>query len=647
MDYRLDIDGLRAIAVSIVIGFHLDLAAFSGGHVGVDVFFVLSGFLITSIIYGQIKKSSFSLVDFYLKRVCRIFPALYVTVFFTFIAAYFILYPDDFERFSLSAVATVLSFSNFVFWSESGYWDVSSTSKALLHTWSLGVEEQFYLIWPAVMIGLFKINKTSAKVFFAISVAAVALSITYSTADLSGAFYLLPARIFQFSLGAFLAVFIYKKSESDLIFIKTFREVILLIGLILLSWSTFYLDDQILYPGLYALIPTTGAAFIILSGSSYSGQGHIGRLLLENKLSIWVGRISYSLYLVHWPVIVFYRYLTNYEITVLEVLFLISLTIILGSLLHYFVEKKFYAHRFSNSGIISKENNTPKILTATISSALMLTLVSIHSWTNDGWAWRFDKEIYSADDVRDAIKSRLTDYSKACFTNKWSDEEKCRVKGRDTILFIGNSHEPDGFNFMSSGYPKKIHSSNVVNFGSINECRDLSPVEGKWKTTNINCQDRLTGLFNQDFISELDFIVYSAHHTFMYWNHRPWEMVRDIKKVNPKVEVIVIGDYLETKVPCVRITNMNGSSDSCFSSDNVAYEASNVEDQDLYKAYGPLIDLYIDQLDLLCTGSDFSTCKSKTDNGVLYSYDNHHKSLEFSAMAGKIYAKRNPSLFDK
>ena len=150
--YRADIDGMRAIAVTLVTLFHLNIQSLAGGYIGVDIFFVISGFLISSIIWTKKSRGEFRLRDFYLGRIRRLLPPLYATVLVTFVAAGFILLPDDFARFSRSAIATLFSVSNILFYFEAGYWDTSSHLKPLLHTWSLGVEEQFYLIWPLFII---------------------------------------------------------------------------------------------------------------------------------------------------------------------------------------------------------------------------------------------------------------------------------------------------------------------------------------------------------------------------------------------------------------------------------------------------------------------------------------------------------------
>lgn len=646
MKYRLDIDGLRAIAVTIVISFHLGFSSFSGGHIGVDVFFVLSGFLITSIISSQIKTNSFSLSDFYLRRINRLFPVLYATVFFTLLAGSFILFPDDFERLSRSAVATVLSVSNILFWSESGYWDVDSISKPLLHTWSLGVEEQFYLIWPGVLLLSYKFFKKQLPVLIAITAVSGLLSYAYSQYDLSGAFYLLPARIFQFSSGASLALLLMKYKNLPFLATSFNRNMLFILGLISILGATTVLDETTPYPGYYALIPTLGCIFILLAGSSSAGQATIGKLILENKVAVWLGRISYSLYLVHWPIIVFYSYTNSDALSFTDVAILVSAMLIIGSIFHYGIEKKFYRHRFSPNSNNPTPKKTSRVLVATIASGLGIVIFSSYAWFNDGLPGRLDSVQYTAADIKISAAGRFKLYSKACYTHQWATNQKCRSKDEQTILFLGNSHEPDGFNFMSAAYPEQMSSANVVNFGTTSVCHDLAFEENRWSSSNDDCDGRLVGLFNPEFIAELDTIILSSHHTFLPWNDKPWKMVDDIKTVNPDIQVIVIGDYLETKIPCVRVVNDTGWEKNCFGGENIAYSASQVISQELYIQYSRLITTYIDQLELLCRNSDFSSCKSRSESGEPFSFDKHHKTFEFSAMAGRLYAKKNPGLLD-
>ena len=417
--YRPDIDGLRAIAVLAVIAFHLDLSLFAGGHIGVDVFFVLSGFLITFTITQKTLNKKFSIKTFYLQRINRLFPALLATVGATFIASLFVLLPNDFERFSLSSIAALFSASNFLFWSEAGYWDVSSNTKPLLHTWSLGVEEQFYLIYPLLLLFIFRTRINTAKFLLALTVLGVIICYFYTQADTSGAFFLLPARFFQFFIGGALAALVHEGAIQKLIIKKHARWLLLCTGLGLILYACVAFGNT-LYPGLYALAPSLGALLVIMSGSSAIGQGCLGRIFLENPVFSWLGRISYSLYLTHWPIIVLYRYSTNETLTPVEVLSLLTASIITGAILHYCIEKKFYASRFNIDNSQPQHKTQPRQTLITLALGLFMAAISLHAWLNNGWPWRFDNLSYSAEDIKAASYKRFAYFSKSCPVEKLS-----------------------------------------------------------------------------------------------------------------------------------------------------------------------------------------------------------------------------------
>ena len=643
--YRPDIDGLRAIAVLAVIGFHLDLEFLAGGYVGVDIFFVLSGFLITSTITQKMQNKAFSLTEFYRQRVNRLFPALYATVGLTFIAASFILLPNDFERFSLSSIASLLSISNVLFWGEAGYWDVASNTKPLLHTWSLGVEEQFYLIYPVLLLILSRAGLKPATPLLLLAAFGFLVCYFYTVIDTSGAFYLLPARFFQFLVGGALAVLVHERFLQSLLMKNYFTGLSLVVGLCLIVYSCVAFG-QVVYPGAYALGPSLGTLLVIFSGSSSKAPGSIGSSILENPLFTWVGRISYSLYLTHWPIIVLYRYSTNERFTVLEVAGLLVATFLTGAILHYYVEKKFYASRFQIDGSRSLSVTGPKQTRVILALGLIMVGVSTHPYLNHGWAWRFDSLSYSAEEITAATFRRFAYFSGSCPVEKWPLGEKCAGDKPNTILFFGNSHEPDGISFIQTGYSESIKSHNLVTFGTVNDCQNLLYKEQSWRSDNEHCQNRLNHLFDPSFIASIDAIVYSYHHTFLAHNHTGWEIVKDLKAFNKDIKLIAIGDYIETKSPCVRLLNETGNTNSCFSTDNIAYSSKKYDTQKLYIDFSYLIDVYIDRLELLCDDTDdLSSCLSESPEGVPYSFDIHHVSLEFSEMSGRKYAAKYPDLF--
>ena len=265
MKYRIEIDGLRAIAVISVILYHAGFKAFSGGYVGVDVFFVISGYLITSIIICELNSGKFSLINFYERRARRILPALFLVMFVCLPFAWFWLLPDALEHFSNSLIAVSTFISNVYFWKNTDYFDNIAELKPLIHTWSLSVEEQFYIFLPFLLLTLWKIGKhwipVSLIVLFAIS---FTWSLCLTLVSFSSfAFYMLPTRGWELMIGAFIAYF-----HKHLLHLNKFNKCInqygSIIGLTLISYSIFSYTEKTPFPGLYALAPTIGTALILI-----------------------------------------------------------------------------------------------------------------------------------------------------------------------------------------------------------------------------------------------------------------------------------------------------------------------------------------------------------------------------------------------
>jgi peptidoglycan/LPS O-acetylase OafA/YrhL len=328
--YRPDIDGLRAVAMLSVLFYHFQVGPFTGGFVGVDVFFVISGYLITSLIHSETASGAFSIARFYERRVRRILPALFLMMLATTILAGSLLFPQDLMNYARSLIATALFGSNFFFWSTVDYFDIIAERKPLLHTWSLAIEEQFYLLYPALL--WFLRDAMQPKLFqvvsaiFLVSLAANIWAIRF--APISD-FYLLPFRAWELMLGAMLALSPLKSSAR-------ICTVLAWLGVALLLFSIFALSINTPFPGEYALLPCIGAAFLIYAGP----QTIVGRALSLRPV-VFIGLISYSLYLWHWPVLIFARYVVLRDLLFWEKLALILLSGLVATLSWVYVEKPF------------------------------------------------------------------------------------------------------------------------------------------------------------------------------------------------------------------------------------------------------------------------------------------------------------------
>ena len=332
--YRPEIDGLRAIAVLIVMLFHLDISGFSGGFIGVDIFFVISGFLITNQITYQYQSGYFSFKQFYLRRARRLFPALYFTIIICFIFSALLFSPNLMKMYSGSQISTVFSVSNFYFWHEGrDYFNLSASLKPLLHSWSLSVEGQFYFLWPALLIFIFL--RFHIKLIITLLVGSCIFTFligeTYINKYPVEVFYFAPFRAFEFGIGAVL-VFVKPTKKFSFLYL----DGLLILGLIFILLPTFLLSKNSTFPSWNALMPALGTALIIYSSSDSRLSN-----FLKNRFLLSIGLISYSLYLIHWPIIVFYKYFKFSPLALWEKISLSFLSVIIGYFMYQYVEKPF------------------------------------------------------------------------------------------------------------------------------------------------------------------------------------------------------------------------------------------------------------------------------------------------------------------
>lgn len=300
--YRPDIDGLRAIAVAAVVAFHAFPDLVPGGFVGVDVFFVISGYLITGLIFSRLAAGRFSFADFYARRIRRIFPALALVLAACYAAGWISLVADEFATLGEHVAGGAGFVANFVLWAESGYFDLDSDRKPLLHLWSLGVEEQFYLAWPLLLFLAWQVRAWLGQVILLVGVASLVAGLWLLADDPAGRFYSPVGRLWELSLGALLC---HANSAAPAPGSGRVRGLAAWCGLALVLAATFFLDGQLAYPGYWALIPTLGTALVVWAGS----DTWLNRRVLASTSLVGVGLISYPLYLWHWPLLSFGRIL--------------------------------------------------------------------------------------------------------------------------------------------------------------------------------------------------------------------------------------------------------------------------------------------------------------------------------------------------
>lgn len=446
MNYRPDIDALRGIAVLSVILFHLGFSPISGGFVGVDIFFVISGYVIAKSLEEDLHHNKFSILKFYNKRIRRIFPALFATFLMTYIAGYFLILPHFFEKFSQSLISSALFVSNIFFWKDSGYFSADALTRPLLHTWSLSVEEQYYIFYPLLTYAVYHFfGKRWFTVLFPLFIGSLALSIYATSIAPTANFFLSPTRAWELLTGALLA-----HTALPIIQQRWQKESMSLIGALLLAYPIFFFHDDTPFPGLNALYPCLGAAAII-----YAGQSSARSIILKifsNKPLVWIGLISYSLYLIHWPVIVFFYFVNLAPPTALQSAIILVSVFSLAYLSWRYVEQPFRAI-----------DPTPKrkiLIAMGLAGITVACLAGYAGMATKGFASRYPDFKYEKDNTSNMWRLGTCFFEKNPDKNLW-DYKQCQItnNGTETVLLWGDSfaaHYTQGILALSKDIPYTV-----------------------------------------------------------------------------------------------------------------------------------------------------------------------------------------------
>jgi len=418
--YRADIDGLRAIAVLSVVLFHLNPTFLPGGFVGVDIFFVISGFLITSIISKEIKEKRFSFHKFYVRRITRILPIFYLVIAVTLLTGFLLLSPSEYKSLSNSAIAANSFLANFRFALTGNYFQ-EENMRPLLHLWSLAVEEQFYFVWPLLLIGLIKLKSK-----YLLSVVGLIIIFSFVLAEVASAevryatfsYYMLPTRMGELLLGAMLALANTEHVKPNL------KNLLSFIGLALVIFSIVIIDGTYVFPGWYSLLPCLGTTLIIAAGKQT-----IVNQLIANKVFVFFGLISYSLYLWHWPIIVFYKYHFSISHLSLASAFMLFTLMVLMS----YLSTNWFENRFRKTTLPRQQVYTRYF----VAPLFALYSVGFFVSLNNGLPQRF------------GLDHKMTTVETIGCHDKMSDETCYIHKGGESeILLIGDSHAGHFSNFF-------------------------------------------------------------------------------------------------------------------------------------------------------------------------------------------------------
>jgi peptidoglycan/LPS O-acetylase OafA/YrhL len=446
--YRPDIDGLRAVAVLSVVAFHAFPNWIKGGFIGVDVFFVISGYLISTIIFENLDKGTFSFSEFYARRIKRIFPALLIVLVACFIFGWFALLSDEYKQLGKHIAGGAGFISNFILWNEAGYFDNSAETKPLLHLWSLGIEEQFYILWPLLLWVAWKRKFNFSIITLVLVIASFILNLKGVTQDMVATFYSPQTRFWELLSGSLLAwVMLYRKQSltntknriefwiSNIFYNKkqdnngqTVSNILSFIGLFLLFYGFWRINKELAFPGMWALVAVLGAMLIITAGST----AWVNRTILSNKIVVWFGLISFPLYLWHWPLLSFARIVESETPSLNIRIAAVALSIVLAWLTYRFVERPLRFGGYS------------KIKAAILALfTIIVGSVGYNTYVRDGYEFRSSIKAF-INNKNELVRTPAIDdeclkytglakplFAYCRFTNVNSDE---------TVAVIGDSH---------------------------------------------------------------------------------------------------------------------------------------------------------------------------------------------------------------
>ena len=650
-EYRKEIDGFRALAILPVVFYHAGIKLFSGGFVGVDVFFVISGYLITNIILSDIENKKFSLKNFYERRARRILPAL-LLVSVICIPFSFLFFKDIYLlEFARSLVSLIFFSSNFLFWSESGYFNTNTEFKPLTHTWSLSVEEQFYILFPIILLFLFNFFKFFTKIFFIILFTLSLLFCVWGSFNYPNAtFYLLPFRGWEIILGVLTAIYLY---ENKIKFKKVYNEFFSIIGFCLIFISIIFLDSKTVFPGYVALLPTIGTVLLI----TFCRKGTTLYKVFTIKYLINLGLISYSLYLWHQPILAFVKFYLLNEFSLYHKLFIILISIIIS-----YLSWKYFESPFRNKQKISNKN-----------LLLFLCLPIIIFFSTWGYVVKFSNldNIYTSK-PKQFIGGKKVEYFESKFDiqinskNVFYDAIKPKnSKANIKVLVIGDSHA-QGYNLMGEYYADKyqIEWHSYIYTG-------CPPIFGYYKIYNIEqiksskvqnkCKDQVK--IWENFIKEngkyFDYVILSSRWNFMF-NHEIYEKKQYRKDAliknneifinNNKIQTLSRSNFTNGLKNTINIINNNGPKVVIFSQppllirnpmrcmgvSKISYDYcanakfKSIKERGLFvkntilseNKLNNIGNLYLILENYLCD-EDKEKCISKKNNKLLYKDDDH------------------------
>jgi peptidoglycan/LPS O-acetylase OafA/YrhL len=616
MKYRSDIDGLRAVAVLPVVGFHYQfMSFFPGGFVGVDVFFVISGFLITKIIYDDFESGKYSIVDFYNRRVRRIFPALFVMFFAILIMSYATQFSSEIDYVGKSIISSVFFVSNVFFYNSAGYFDGGLSSNPVLHTWSLSVEEQFYIIFPIIMSLLRSISAASKKrILTVLTLLSFSYSIMQTYIESTAAFYLVQSRAWELMLGGLVAIGVFPNISH-----RYAIDAIGVAGLSAIVFAVVLYSETTPFPGLAAVLPCFGAAAIIYSGGC--GRGLVYQCLSMSPLR-FIGLISYSLYLWHWPLFVYASHLA--VVGRWEKVGLAIIAVAVSTASYYFVERPFRQKPFQLTRVGTLGAAATAMATFTIVAVSLGSVAeSIHPTPVEARRV-LSYEHYDAASMREGecfLTSRFKSF--ASFS-----KDKCLnfVTDKKNVLIFGDSHAAHLWPGYNAVYPN-------VNFlqATASGCKPVEKTEGEKRCTD------LVNYIIYDYLQKVyvDTIILSAR----WKNSDIIDVLSSVDRLKKHARLVVIlGPIEEYSFSLPRIL-----ANSILKNRNVdefahKYLRSDQQETDRIFSSSKFPDgvMYISVYSAMCK----ATCRLWAQPSIPLQFDYGHLTKEGSAELAKVVGSR-------
>jgi peptidoglycan/LPS O-acetylase OafA/YrhL len=587
--------------------YHVGIGQFTGGYVGVDIFLVISGYLISGILFAEHDRTgSIALGNFYYRRLKRITPALIATIAVSTLFAVWLYSPALLRDYGESAWMAALSISNIGFYLTSGYFDTDAHVKPLLHTWSLSVEEQFYAVWPLLILLVSRVPRRRHASIAVVALMSLIAAEMYLSYDRDAVFYLVPFRIFEFALGAL----VHAVPHTGKLQGRWVNECIAAISLVILVGCMVVFDENTPFPGIVAVIPCFATALFI-----WTTHTTTARVLVGNSLMVGIGRASYALYLVHWPVIVFYervrtmQFFQFEERTAWDIFAILAISSGAAVLLHILVEVPFR----------TPSVNRRKFVVGTLAGLAGCVLIGGFLVYSDGWVrrpWIVGAQ-YDAPAYQNWLGKRLKPLKESCVV---APNRPCSPDGSDRIhgLVIGNSHVVDGNTIM-----RTIEPTHALTMITTNGCGDL-------KVTSKNtraCTDPSNLRHSPEYLRRFDYVVLSYRFTdslgpkvtdyitFMHEN--------GIKKV------IILSNYMNSSVAFDDVVQMYGDTPLTLARFIYFPDQAHASLREDAQRYG---FLFVDKRALVC---GTAACPMLTPTGVPFSYDKHHLTYEYAQfMAG-------------